>query len=112
MDEREWTPDKDRRGLPLNEEIGFRRRAASRVGNVGFALAVSGVRKTGANVLFCEIRKFPQNIGMAHAASKIFENVINRNSQTANARLAPPFSGLDRDDVGVVHSATVWEKRL
>ena len=82
------------------------------VRNVGFALAVGGLRKTGANVLFCEIRKFPQNIGMAHAASKIFENVINRNSQTANARLAPPFSGLDRDDVGVVHSATVWEKRL
>jgi len=30
------------------------------VGNVGFALAVSGVRKTGANVLFCEIRKLTQ----------------------------------------------------
>src|SRR5439155_964340 len=104
MDEREWNPDKDRRGLPLNEEIGFHRRAASRVGNVGFALAVSGVRKTGANVLFCEIRKFPQNIGMAHAASKIFENVINRNSQTANARLAPAFSGLELRTNGAVRN--------
>ena len=51
-----------------------------------------------------------QQLGVAHSAGKIVQNVVHGNSQTANTRLPASLARFNRDDVGVTHSANVLEK--
>src|ERR1700719_2063105 len=81
--EHEWNLDKDRLELARGEEINSHRRAASRVRNVRFALAVGSVRETRAYIVFREIRKFMQNVSVRHSAGQILQNVIHGNPESA-----------------------------
>ena len=47
--------------------------------NFRFALAVGGVGETGTYVLFREIRKFTENVSIAHSAGQIAQNIVDRN---------------------------------
>jgi len=102
--------DKDQRELAAGAGTGSRQRAASRVRNFCLALTVGSVGKASTYIFFREIREFPQNVGMTHSASQVFQNVIHRDPQAANAWFATPLARFDGDDIGVAHSATLLQK--
>ena len=79
-------------------EKDFRRGEASRVQHFRFALAVSRERETGADILFRQIGKIPQNILVRHATGEIFQHVIDGDAQPADARLPASFAGLHCND--------------
>lgn len=73
-------------------------------------LAISGIRQTGANVLFREIGELAQDFRVRHSAGQVFEHIINGNSQPPDAGLAASFAGFDRDNVRVRLVSTLCEK--
>lgn len=93
------------------EQIGSHRREASRVRDFQFALAVSGIRETCTNVCFREVWEFSQDITVCHSTGQVFQDVIDCDSQAANARLAASLARFYRDDVGIRHRLTLFEKR-
>src|SRR5439155_24796604 len=50
-----------------------------------------------------QTREVIEKFGNAHASGQIFQDILDRHARTADARLAAPFSRLDRDDLAPVH---------
>ena len=46
-----------------------------------------------------KIWKILQDLFRCHTRSKIFQNIINSDAQTADTRFSSPLAGLDRNDV-------------
>jgi hypothetical protein len=69
----------------------------------GLAVAVGHIghlcrkRVDRREVLFLEAGMFVENLFLSHTVREPAENVIYRDPHAANARLAVPFAGLDRD---------------
>src|SRR5918994_1240397 len=70
-------------------------------------LVVSGIGKAGPNVFAPKLREVGQNLGLVHAASQVFHNVLDGDAHAADDRLAAALAGLDSDDVLVVHNYPV-----
>ena len=67
------------------------------------AFTVGGVSKAGLNVFAGQIRKVRKNLLRRHSGREVFEHIVGGDSQPSNTRLATALSGLNRDDVTVVH---------
>src|SRR6186713_364284 len=59
--------------------------------------AVRGEGEAGADVLGFKVREVREDLGFRHAGREVVENVIDRDPQAANARLAAALGGVDGD---------------
>src|ERR1700689_965480 len=59
--------------------------AASRVEEFSLALAISGVGEASENIALGEVGKVGEKLFVSHARGKIFQDVIHRHPQAANA---------------------------
>lgn len=69
------------------------------------SFAIRSVGETGKNVVSCEIVKVLENLFRSHSCSEIIQHIVNGHSQTSNAGFAIPLSGLQCEDVVIVHNA-------
>jgi hypothetical protein len=67
------------------------------------AFPIGSKRVHGAEIFALEVRKIGQNLIFAHPAGEVREDVIHRNAQAADARLAAALSGFDGDPFAIVH---------
>lgn len=105
-DERAACPDIGHRDLaPACARDSDRVGASCSGGRCGkSAFTVGRKREAGPNVVTRYVWKVLQDVVFRHAASEIFEDVIDRDAKTANAWLAAPLSRLDRNDLPVIHT--------
>lgn len=103
------SPDSSPRALQRDGETGFHQRGASRVRNFRFAFAVSCVRETRTNILFCQVGEFLQNLSVSHSACQVFKHIVHSDAQSTDAGLATAITGLDRQEVGMLHKLTLFE---
>ena len=92
-------------GVVCSPQTDSHQRGASPVGYFGLALAVGGIGEASAYVFFHQVREFLQNFGVTHSAGQILQNVINSDSQPANAGLSATLAWLNRNDIGVAHTS-------
>lgn len=71
--------------------------------NFELTLAIGGKCKAGADVFFGEVREILENLFVAHAASQVLEDVIDRDAEATDTRLTASLARLDRNDLGIVH---------
>lgn len=82
-------------------------RHASRGNRQQLALAISRKSETSPDIFGSEIREILENFILSHAGSQVFEDLIDRNAQTANAGFAAALTGLNGDQLCVVHNLRV-----
>ena len=78
---------------------------ASRRHDFQLPLAVCCKRKTGTDVIFCQIGEIVKHLGMAHPRCKIFKHVGNGDAEVAYTGLPIALSRLNRDDIRVLHAS-------
>ena len=75
----------------------------------GFKLAFTIRRKckAGQKIFFRQQRKVEKDFLMSHPGSEVTEHVRHCNSQPSDTRLPAALSRLHRDDLGIIHTASV-----
>jgi hypothetical protein len=66
--------------------------------NLEFTFAVGGKGQTGANAGFAQKRKVGENLRLSHPGGQIIEHILRGDAQVANAGLAAPLAGFNRND--------------
>lgn len=59
---------------------------------------------TGSDVFTGQIGKILEDILFAHTGSEIFLDIVDRDAQSTDARLAAPLAGIDGDELFPVHA--------
>src|SRR5688500_2713885 len=67
-------------------------------------LPIGRIRETCFDVFWCQFRKIIDQFTLGHSGCEITQNIRDSDSHSANAGLSASFSGLDRDDVSIIHS--------
>src|SRR5262249_11175718 len=68
-------------------------------------------RQAGTYVLRGQLGKVGQHLFRSHASRKVFQHVLHSDPHATDARLTAPLAWLDRNQVRVVHSASVLRPR-
>jgi len=75
-------------------------------------LPVGGKAQRGGNVVPIQYRKIFQDFLRRHARRQIFQYVLNRDAQAANAWLTAPLAQFDGENVAVMHEVALWPEIL
>ena len=74
-------------------------------------LSISRERQTCADVLARKIGKISDDRRFGHAAGEIVQHVVDRDTQSSDARLAATLPRLDRNAILVIHSRRILAER-
>jgi hypothetical protein len=98
--------------MPDQRAADFGQKEASCVRYFELTFTVCGVCEASKDVLLGEKRKFAQDIGATHPAGQIVQNVVDGDAQAPDAGLSAALAGINGDDVGVLHKATLFQNLL